>query len=80
MPFAPRPFSHPSTYSMSIRALRRDPSVVILPSGAVMLTGKLSGSYISGEGSQPEARSSLNGSAAVFMWKMCATHPLMKPC
>ena len=34
---------------------------------------------MSGDGSQPDPRSSLKGSAAVFMWKIWATQPLMKP-
>jgi hypothetical protein len=31
-------------------------------------------------GFHPEAMSCLNGSPAVFMWKMCATQARMKPC
>ena len=80
IPLAPRPFSQPSTYSTTIRALRRVPSTVTGPAGTSMVTGKLSGFFIASLGFQPEAMSVRKGSAAVFMWKMWATHARMKPC
>ena len=39
IPFAPRPFSHPSMYSMTMRTLRRVPSTVIGPSGTSIRMG-----------------------------------------
>ena len=39
MPFAPRPPSQPSTYSITMRALRRVPSTVTGPAGTSILTG-----------------------------------------
>ncbi len=80
IPFAPRPVSHPSTYSTTIRALRRVPSTVTGPAGTSILTGKLSGFAIFESGFHPDAMRLLNGSAAVFMWKICATQARMKPC
>jgi len=39
IPLAPRPFSQPSTYSITIRQFRRVPSSVIGPSGTSIRTG-----------------------------------------